>query len=264
MIEIKKQKKFNDISLNNFYVIVDFDKTLTSKTSNTTFSLFAKSGFYPKEYLEERNKNYEYYRPLELDPKINDEEKIKIVKKWQESSYKLMIKYKVKQSDISKILENNNALLLRKGAKEFINSLNQNNIPLIISSAGIGNFIVELLKIHNCYSNNVYVHSNMLEFNNDVVIDSIDKIIHSMNKNDVNLPKEFLKKIENKKYAVIIGDQLSDLKMADFLPKIDTLSFGFLESNVEENKKLFIENFDVVLTNNEGFEKIQKLLNLNY
>ena len=263
MIEIKNKKKFNDISLDNFYVIADFDKTLTSKDSNTTFSLFSKSSFYPKEYLEERNRNYEYYRPLELDPKINDEEKIQIVKKWQESSYKLMIKYKVKQSDIFKILENKNALLLRKGAKEFINSLNQNNIPLIISSAGIGNFIVELLKIHNCYTNNVYVHSNMLEFNNDVVIDSIDKIIHSMNKNNITLPKEFQKKIENKKNAIIIGDQLSDLQMANFLPKIDTLSFGFLESNVEENRKLFMEKFDVVLTENQGFEEIQNLLNLN-
>ena len=57
-----------------------------------------------------------------------------------------MLKYKVKESDILKILENDDALTLRDGAINFINYLNENNIPLIISSAGIGNFIIELLK----------------------------------------------------------------------------------------------------------------------
>ena len=57
MIEINKNlnSKLNDINLDNFYVIADFDKTITSKQSNTTFSLFSKSGFYPEEYLKERN-----------------------------------------------------------------------------------------------------------------------------------------------------------------------------------------------------------------
>lgn len=104
MIRINNQArgKVEDINKNNFYVVADFDKTITSKNSNTTFSLFSKSGFYPKEYLNDRNKNYDYYRPLELDPTIKNEEKERIVKEWQEASYELMLKYKVKEADIKK------------------------------------------------------------------------------------------------------------------------------------------------------------------
>ena len=48
--------------------------------------------------------------------------------------------------------------------------------------------------------------------------------------------------------------------MANNLPKKDILSFGFLESNVNESEKLFHDNFDVVLTENESFDGIKKLL----
>ena len=98
-----------------------------------------------------------------------------------------MLKYKVKESDILKILENDDALTLRDGAINFINYLNENNIPLIISSAGIGNFIIELLKKQECYTNNIYVYSNMLKFKDDEIVDSIDDIIHSMNKNAIKV-----------------------------------------------------------------------------
>lgn len=264
MVNIKEnaREKVADINRNNFYVVADFDKTITSKNSNTTFSLFSKSGFYPEEYLADRNKNYEYYRPLELNPKIDIKEKEKIVRKWQEASYKLMLKYKVKESDIIKILSDPKALTLRDGAVSFIKSLNKNNIPLIICSAGVGNFIIELLKLNECYSNNIYVHSNILKFKDDVIYDSIDEIIHSMNKNNIDLPSDIKFELNTKKYGVIIGDQLSDLEMINNLPNKNTLSFGFLESNIEEQEQLFYRDFDIVLKENEGFSEISKILNL--
>ena len=171
-----------------------------------------------------------------------------------------MLRYKVKESDILKILENDDVLTLRDGAINFINYLNENNIPLIISSAGIGNFIIELLKKHECYTNNIYVYSNMLKFKDDEIVDSIDDIIHSMNKNAIKVSDEFLEKTKDKKYAIVIGDQLSDINMAKYLPKKDIISFGFLEANVEESKKMFYDSFDVVLTENESFDAIKKLL----
>ena len=49
--------------------------------------------------------------------------KEKIVREWQEASYKLMLKYKVKESDIIKILSDPKALKLRDSAVSFIKSL---------------------------------------------------------------------------------------------------------------------------------------------
>ena len=264
MIYIKEssKEKLDDLNTDNYYVVVDFDKTMTTVDSNTTWSLFSKSGYYDENYVIERNNNYNYYRPLEIDPNISDNEKTSIVKEWQEASYRLMLKYKVKESDIKRILQIKDTLKLRENVIDFIKYLKEYNIPLIINSAGCGNFIIELLKLNNCYFDNVYIYSNILKFENDIIIDSITDIIHSMNKNDIKLPNYFLDKIKNKKYTILIGDQLSDLRMSKSLPNNDIISFGFLESNIDKLKSLFIENFDVVLENNENFDYINKILKL--
>lgn len=255
-------KKLDEITKDNCFVIADFDKTITTKNSNTTFSLFSKSGFYPKEYAMDREKLYNYYRPIELDPKISDEEKFKFMKEWQEKAYKLLLKYHVREDDISKIISRSDLIELRENAIEFIKSLKDNNIPLIINSAGIGNFIVSLLEKYECMGDNVFVFSNMLKFENEEIVDSIEDIIHSMNKYNIRIPTEFAEKLEKRRKAILIGDQISDLKMAGNLVYDELLSFGFLESKVEENEAGFLANFDVVLKGSETFASINKILKL--
>lgn len=265
MITIKENMidKINSLNNSNYYVVMDFDKTITNKKSNTTFSLFSKSGLYPKEYLEERNRNYEYYRPLELDASISLEKKEQIVKEWQEASYQLLLKYQVKEEDIPIILNMPDMVILREGAKEFIHYLNENNIPLIICSAGISNFIKELLILNECYSSNIFIYGNRLDFHNGKIINSNQEIIHSMNKNNIILSSDFYNRIRDKSFTIVIGDQLSDLYMVNNLPVEKSLSFGFLESNVEELRPYFQEQFDVVLEDGESFHTISKILKLN-
>lgn len=262
VIKENANDKIKNIDDNNFYAVVDFDQTLTTKDSNTTLSLFAKSGFYGQSYLDERTANYNYYRPLELDPTISEQEKFDLVKNWQQASYNLMLKYQVRESDIKKIINTTGMLTLRSGAIDFIKEMNSRHIPLIINSAGCGNFIIELLKKYNCYNDNIYVFSNILEFKDDIIIDSIAKIVHGMNKNDIKLSKDFKNSIQNRRYLIVIGDQLSDLKMSQNLPKKEVLSFGFLESNVTELEEQFNKKFDVVLKDNDDFNNINKILKL--
>ena len=73
------KNKLEQLNKNNFYVVADFDKTISTQASNTTFSLFAKSGIYGENYTKERDALYQHYRPLEIDPKITDEEEAKIM-----------------------------------------------------------------------------------------------------------------------------------------------------------------------------------------
>lgn len=254
--------KFKKLNKDNFYVVADFDRTISTHMSNPTFSLFAKSGIYPSEYVKERDKLYEHYRPLEIDPNITDEEKCAIMNEWWHNSYGLMLKYKVKESDVKKIIERVELVNLREGAIEFIRLLNNLGIPLIINSAGIGNFITELLKKYGILSDNIYIFSNILEFKDDIVIDSIKDMVHSMNKYNIELPTSYQRKIDDRPYPIIIGDQISDLCMADNLPKENTISFGFLEANVETMEDTFKDQFDVVLKSNESFAPIGKLLKL--
>lgn len=255
-------KKLEGINKDNVFVVADFDKTITTRNSNTTFSLFSKSGFYPEEYASDRDELYQYYRPIELDPNICDEEKFRCMKEWQERAYKLLLKYQVRESDIDKIIDMHDLIDLREYAIEFMQYLRSNNIPLIINSAGIGNFIVALLERHECMGDNVFVFSNMLEFENGEIVDSIADIIHSMNKYNIKIHDSFLEKLNSRRKAILIGDQISDLKMAGNLNYDELITFGFLESKVEENEEGFLKNFDVILKGDETFESINKILEL--
>lgn len=255
-------KKLEGINKDNVFVVADFDKTITTKDSNTTFSLFSKSGFYPEEYTRDREELYQYYRPIELDSKISDEEKYKYMKEWQERAYQLLLKYRVRESDIGRIIDIPDLIDLRSYAVEFMRFLKEQGIPLIINSAGIGNFITSLLDRHGCMGDNVFVFSNMLKFLDDEVIDSIDDIIHSMNKYNICIPDYFKELLSSRKKAILIGDQLSDLKMIGSMDVSEVISFGFLESKVLENEEEFLKRFDVVLKGDETFESIDKILSL--
>lgn len=246
---------------NNYYVVADFDKTISTADSNTTLSLFSKSGLYDSEYSKRRDDNYKYYRPLEVDPSISYEEKFALMKEWAEESMRLIVEYKMREDDIKTIIKRNDLIELRDGAIEFIKLLNRNNIPLIISSAGCGDFITELLKLYNVLDDNVFVFSNFFKFENGLVVGTKGSLVHSMNKCDITLPDGVMDLIKDK-YQILIGDHLSDLAMGKKLDKIDSISFGFLESNVLENERLFNESFDVVLKDNESFDAISKMLRL--
>lgn len=93
----------------------------------------------------------------------------------------------------------------------------------------------------------------MLEFSNGQIIDRNQEIIHSMNKNNITLSSDFYEKIKDKDYTLVIGDQLSDLNMIKKLPTKKSISFGFLESNVDELRPYFQDQFDVVLEGENPF-----------
>ena len=53
-------------------------------------------------------------------------------------------------------------MILRKGVKEFLKYTYQNNIPVIIISAGITDIIENFLKANNCLYDNVHIILNKI------------------------------------------------------------------------------------------------------
>lgn len=118
----------------------------------------------------------------------------------------------------------------RKDAKEFLEFLNKRKIPIIIISAEIGNFIEQFLIKNNCNFDDIYIVSNFIKFENEVAVGIYENIMHYLNKNEVNIP---LKK--------------------------KTFKIGFLEEKAKENKEKYIDEFDLVCTDNSNFFKIKKI-----
>ena len=129
------------------------------------------------------------------------------------------------------------------------------NIPIIVISAGVGNIIEQFLIKNNCNYPNIYICSNFLEYENGIVKSVRDNnLIHPLNKNEVFLPENIKSKIENRSNILLLGNSVSDIKMAEGNKNVFKL--GFLDENIEERLTSFKEHYDIVCTNNTGYDEI--------
>lgn len=260
MVYINKDKlsRFS-LNKNNFYVVMDFDSTITTSDSLGSWSVLENPNFVNPKLIEESHKLIEKYYPIELDYTLDEKAKSVYMQEWYTKNMELFYTYGLTNDTLLNCIKNSN-IKFRSGVKIFFNNLFNDNIPVIILSAGIGNVITELLKLHNCFYDNIHIISNFIKFNNNSILPFTDKIIHTSNKCINSLPVDFNNKINNKEYILLFGDLIEDLKMVSKEDLNRTLSFGFLEKNVSQNLELYKKDFDVVLTNNSSFYDIEDIL----
>ena len=205
----------------------------------------------------------EGYEPIELNHTIPVEEKEKHMEKWYGDCMDLYYQYKLTQEKLEQSIKQSN-LIFRQGAKEILQKCHKENIPVIILSAGIGNVIEQFLKANNCYTDNMYITSNFIEFKSDGSMKKFDhsKMIHTLNKTmSGHLPKEIQQKIQDKEYAILMGDMVEDEKMIEESKWEKTIKIGFLNKKLEENLPIYLKHFDIVLTKEDAtFEIIDNIV----
>ena len=135
--------------------------------------------------------------------------------------------------------------------------MHKNNIPLIIISAGIGNFIETFLKMNDCYYDNIYISSNKIIFKDGIAIGVDKNIIHSLNKNEVSLPSNISDKLSNRNNVILLGDQVSDLNMVDKEMHSQVISVGFPAG---ESIEILKNNFDIVCGENDTYDTVKNIL----
>jgi len=265
MITYNKEKleKANNWNDNSIRILTDFDRTITVGNSDSSWSVLSKSDLVPKEYVVERQELYNYYRPFEIDESLDYETKNKLMIEWWNKHIGLFIKYRLEERVINEAARNLRVMAFREGAKEFLESMRDRNIPIIIISAGIGNFIEQFLIKNDCNFDNIYIVSNFIKFKDGIAIGVCENVIHSLNKNEVSLPDNIKEIIKGRPNIILLGDSISDIKMAKEADRESALKIGFLEEKIEENKPYFENSFDVVCTDNttyiELFDKVKIL-----
>lgn len=250
--KLERFKKSKD-----FFAIIDFDRTLTTGASDASMGIIPQ--FLGGEYLEERTKIYEYYRPLELDYTISPEDKRKIMKEWATSSFKLLSKYLTSEEIIENSLKDAN-MYLRTGAKEFLQDMYEKNIPVVVMSAGVGNLIKRFLEKQKVLYDNIILISNFFEFKEDKAYIDVENIISTSNKDYSRIPKEIRDELDKKENILLCGDIIEDIRMIGDNKKDKTLTIGFLDDNINNNLKIYNEKFDIVLADEESFNTVRKLL----
>ncbi len=247
---------------NNYYIVTDFDRTITAGDSESSWGTLSKSNSVPKEYVEERQKLYNKYRPIEIDLTLDYETKNKLMIEWWTNHINLFIKYKLQESVIKNTAQNPNMMKFRDGAQEFLKKMHDKNIPIIIISAGIGNFIKEFLIQNNALYDNIYIVANFIKFENGIATGISNNIIHSLNKNDISIPNEVKDLIKDKENIVLLGDGIDDIKMVSEDKKDPTLKIGFLNANTEKDFNEYMKAFDVVGHNNASFNELMNTFNI--
>lgn len=258
MIYINNKEKLEQFkNVKDFYVIIDFDRTLTTYESDASMGIIPK--FLGGEYLKERIKIHDYYRPLELDYTLSPEERSKIMKEWAATSFTLLSKYLASEETIENSLQDSN-IHLRLGAKEFLSDMHEKAVPVVIMSAGMGNLIKTFLEKQGVLYDNIILISNFFEFRDNKAYIDTNNLIASSNKNYLKIPKEIRNELDKKENIILCGDIVEDIRMVEENKKDKTLTIGFLDYNIESNLEIYNKNFDMVLTDNTSFETIMEFL----
>lgn len=249
--KVEEFKKSQD-----FFVIVDFDRTLTTGASDASMGIIPK--FLGGECLKERLRIYEYYRPMELDYTIEENKKKAIMKEWANNSFTLLSKYLTSEEIIENALKDAN-LHLRAGAKEFLKDMCDKNIPVVIMSAGVGNIIKRFLEKQEVLYDNITLVSNFFEFKDSGAYIDTKKIMAVSDKDYSRVPEEIRKDLDKKQSILLCGDIIEDINMIEKEKLHRTLTIGFLDYNVDKNLDIYNEKFDIVLAKGESFDIIRKV-----
>jgi 5'-nucleotidase len=257
MIYITNAEKLKKIKLNsnNFYVVSDFDQTITRGDSVGTWGININN----EKFKTDEKALYEEYRPIEIDNTIERTEKFRLMHDWYEKSLKLLLKYNLNEKEIAETVEANK-FKLREGAIEFFEKMHNENVPVLILSAGIGNVITKVLEHNNILFENVHLDSNFLEFENGIVSGIADNIIHTMNKNSASLIEKFGDDVKGRENIILFGDVISDINMVGAEDHDRTIMVGFLDTKINENLEFYKKNFDIVCTENTSFTEVIDIL----
>lgn len=259
------EEKFKNISLNstNFYVVMDFDKTITTSNGTDSWTILQNLSIMNPNFYKDSLLLYEKYGPLELDYTLDPVTKSNYMEEWYLRVMDLTYFYGLTYDKFLACIKCGN-MPLRDGFKKFLSALYDYNIPVIILSAGIGNVISQALKLNDCFYDNIYIVSNFIKFENNKMLPFDDDIIHTSNKSIDRLPCYIFNKIKDKDYILLFGDLIEDLNMVNKDDLDKTISFGFLEKNVYNNFDIYKQYFDVVLTHNSSFDDVTKILKGGY
>ena len=180
-------------------------------------------------YKEEKLKQLDPTEILDYYDKIWDEK------------FQTFKKYNITKELITSLTKE---VTIKKGFSELVNYLNQKNIPFIINSAGLGDFIKIKLETENLMLPNIKIISNFL---NDT-----GEYVTRYNK---STNKEYQRQINNADILVIIGDTLSDLTLIppNYHHKVVKIAFPRLDYEDYKN------NFDYTIEE-ENFNQVLRII----
>jgi len=264
----EKLKAIKKAGQDKLHILADFDKTLTYPTTidgkplPSVISILRDFNYLSEEYSESAKALFERYHLIEKDTSIPIEERRKAMNEWWTTHFELLIRSGLNKSHLERIVDEG-IIRLREGTRELFGYLHKRNIPLVIlSSSGVGNTIPMILQREGILYDNVYVVTNLFDFDEEGRATKVSEpIIHSMGKSETSLEDHpAYDAIKDRPNVVLLGDSLSDIEMTGDRQTDTVLKIALLNEADEETVKRYREAYDVLLTDDLDINFVKDLL----
>lgn len=254
-----KIKQLKNILNNDFYILTDFDGTITKGSNNSTWASIFKNEKVSDEFVQECTKIYNYYHKYELNNAISIEEKNKIMEEWYKNNIKTLEKFSITKETIQNSADTTKYLPFKDGAKEFLKDMYEKSIPVIIISAGVGDIIEQALINEKSNYENISIYSNFLKYENEKIVGTRNQeLIHPLNKNEIIMSEDLKAKISNRKNILLFGNNLYDIKMTN--NEKNVFKIGFLDEDIEVKLEAYKAFYDIVCTDNSSYFDLIEIL----
>lgn len=257
----EKLNSLNSISPSDLYILTDFDGTITNDNSDSSWASIFKNPKVTKEFIDECIRIFNHYHKYEIDESLSFEEKMSIMSEWYSKNIETLINFGITEEIINYASNNESIMSFRNGAVDFLRTMYDRDIPIIVISAGVGNIIEQFLIKNNCNYPNIYICSNFLEYENGIVKGvKNNNLTHPLNKNEVFLPEKIKNKISSRNNILLLGNSVLDINMAGNNRNVYKLSF--LDEKIDERLESFKENYDMVCTDNTSYDEIRRKIKI--
>jgi len=263
---ILKKKNLVDGGADNLHIVADYDRTLTQcfvngQKAHTGIAQIREGGYLSEDYVQEAFALYDHYRPIEVDPTISSQERSKKMIEWWEKHLALKVKCGMNKGVLDDIIKKKK-LVYRDGTLDFLETLHNHHIPILIFSAGLGDLICRSLDSHQRYFCDTHVISNFYQYDNQGnILGYKGAIVHSFNKNETHVKDhKYQDQIKQRKNTLLLGDSLQDPDMALGIDHATILKIGFCNDPNQKNLDSYQEAYDVVIVNDGPMDFVNELV----
>jgi HAD superfamily hydrolase (TIGR01544 family) len=153
----EKLLRFQSDGIEKLSVISDFDYTMSKfhksngERSASCHKVLEDCDFINPLYKLSAQALQKKYYPLEVDPTLEEEERIRYMIEWVEKAHELLLQYGLTRNTIQLAVDEaiiNQRIVLRSNLLDFVKCIHFHKIPLLIFSAGIGDILQEVLRWH--------------------------------------------------------------------------------------------------------------------
>lgn len=221
------------------------------------------------------------YYPIEIDHQLTREQKLPHMIKWYELAHEALVREGLHKDDLEEAVQRSN-VTLREKAKDVVNLVEKNQVPLLLFSAGVGNIIQEvMLQKYGNLASTTHIIANWMEYNAEGTLDKFSEpLIHVFNKNESHVTgHDYEDSVKSRSNVILIGDSLGDGKLLHILIKKYTrtelilvdmsnglsvsaniLKIGFLNHNVIDLLPQYEKVYDVIITKDGSMQFVLDLL----